>query len=91
MAVLGSGAFGLVTLMMHKTTKQTYALKAINKQYVIKTRTQPQLKREVLVLGEVENTFLMRLIKTFRCASRLPLLLRPGAPGQPGRSRAVPC
>eukprot|EP00238_Polyblepharides_amylifera_P006267 CAMPEP_0196579758 /NCGR_PEP_ID=MMETSP1081-20130531/24493_1 /TAXON_ID=36882 /ORGANISM="Pyramimonas amylifera, Strain CCMP720" /LENGTH=934 /DNA_ID=CAMNT_0041899429 /DNA_START=182 /DNA_END=2986 /DNA_ORIENTATION=+ len=76
-AVLGSGAFGLVTLVKNKKTGTTFALKAINKRYVQKTRTQPQLKREVLVLGEVDSPFLMHLIKTFRDKRRVYFLIEP--------------
>mmetsp|Transcript_15058 Transcript_15058/g.29014 ORF Transcript_15058/g.29014 Transcript_15058/m.29014 type:complete len:788 (-) Transcript_15058:272-2635(-) len=76
-AVLGSGAFGLVTLVRHKPTGKTYALKAINKQYVQKTKTQPQLKREVLVLGETDSPFLMHMVKTFRDQRRVYFLIEP--------------
>jgi serine/threonine protein kinase len=44
---MGSGAFGLVTLVRHRPTGHTYALKAVNKEYLQKTRTGPLLKREV--------------------------------------------
>jgi hypothetical protein len=46
-APMGSGAFGLVTLVRHRPTGHTYALKAVNKQYLQKTRTGELLKREV--------------------------------------------
>lgn len=76
-ATLGSGAFGLVSLVKDKKSNTTFALKAINKKYVQKTRTQAQLRREVLVLGEVDNPFLMHLVKTFRDARRVYFLIEP--------------
>eukprot|EP00242_Pyramimonas_sp_CCMP2087_P014665 CAMPEP_0198203120 /NCGR_PEP_ID=MMETSP1445-20131203/6372_1 /TAXON_ID=36898 /ORGANISM="Pyramimonas sp., Strain CCMP2087" /LENGTH=907 /DNA_ID=CAMNT_0043874371 /DNA_START=201 /DNA_END=2924 /DNA_ORIENTATION=+ len=76
-SMLGSGAFGLVYLVRHKVTGVTYAMKAINKRYVMKTRTQTQVKREVLFLGEVDSPFVLHLVKTFRDESRVYMLLEP--------------
>jgi serine/threonine protein kinase len=66
--ILGSGAFGLVSLVkdtMH--TGRTYALKAINKKYVLETKMGRSLEREVTILKKTEHPMIARLVNTFRC------------------------
>ena len=69
MALLGSGAFGLVSLVKDNIhTNRTYALKAINKKFVKDMRMQTSLRREVTILGQIDHPMCMRMVKTFRCA-----------------------
>jgi serine/threonine protein kinase len=65
--MLGSGAFGLVSLVKdNKHTGRTYALKAINKKYVLDTKMGRSLEREVIILKKINHPMIMRIIKTFR-------------------------
>jgi len=61
----------------HRPTGHTYALKAVNKEYLQKTRTGPLLKREVTVLAQLESPFVMHLVKTFRDARKYYMLTEP--------------
>jgi hypothetical protein len=47
-----------VSLVRHRPTGHTYALKAVNKAYVQKTRTAPLLKREVTTAVATARTLL---------------------------------
>jgi len=76
--ILGSGAFGLVSLVkdnMH--TGRTYALKAINKKYVLDTKMGRSLEREVSVLKKTEHPMVTRLVNTFRDEKCVYMLMDP--------------
>uniref|UniRef100_A0A7R9SVY1 cGMP-dependent protein kinase n=1 Tax=Polyblepharides amylifera TaxID=1486889 RepID=A0A7R9SVY1_9CHLO len=78
LGMLGSGAFGLVSLVKdNKYTKRIFALKAINKKYVQEMKMQSSLRREVTVLGMVDHPMLMRIVKTFRDDRRVFMLMDP--------------
>ena len=65
--ILGTGAFGLVSLVKDtQHTGRTYALKAINKKYVLDNKMGLSLQREVSILKNTEHPMVTRLVNTFR-------------------------
>jgi len=48
--LLGRGAFGKVSLGMHKITNQLVAIKSINKEFLEEERSRKKVAREVAIL-----------------------------------------
>jgi serine/threonine protein kinase len=48
--LLGRGAFGKVSLGMHKVTNQLVAMKSINKEFLEEERSRKKVSREVAIL-----------------------------------------
>jgi len=64
--MLGVGAFGRVTLVMHEATDQVYALKAIRKGQVIAMKQEEHIMNEKNLLAMCDHPFLLRLVATFQ-------------------------
>jgi len=73
--LLGTGAFGEVSLVQHSGTKNLYALKAISKRNVNKLHIQKHIVREKNIMLVLNHPFLVRLVKTFVDPSFVYLLL----------------
>ena len=65
LAVLGSELFGRVTLVQHKKTKVTYALKAMLKSEIVAHKQQKNVMNEKNCMITCNNTFVLRLFQTF--------------------------
>lgn len=64
---LGSGQFGSVYLVKHKSNdKQFYALKCVSKQQVVEQSLEKHLQQEKAVLEVVNFPFIMQFIRTFK-------------------------
>ena len=55
LAVLGSGTFGRVTLVQHKKTKVTYALKAMLKSEIVAHKQQKNVMNEKKLHDNVQQ------------------------------------
>ena len=75
LAVLGSGTFGRVTLVQHKKSKETYALKAMLKSEIVAHKQQKNVMNEKNSMIQCNNTFVLRLFQTFKDQYKLYLLL----------------
>ncbi len=75
LAVLGSGTFGRVTLVQHRKTKETYALKAMLKSEIVAHKQQKNVMHEKNVMITCNNPFVLRLFQTFKDQYKLYMLL----------------
>uniref|UniRef100_A0A7S3FKY0 cGMP-dependent protein kinase n=1 Tax=Haptolina ericina TaxID=156174 RepID=A0A7S3FKY0_9EUKA len=66
MGLLGVGAFGRVTLVVHEPTDTTYALKAIRKGQVIALKQEEHIMNEKNLLALCDHPFLLSLVATFQ-------------------------
>ena len=69
--VLGRGTYGKVMLVQHKEEGTLYALKAIQKNKVIKTSQIEHTKSERRILEKMEHPFIVTLRYAFQTKSRL--------------------
>jgi CRP-like cAMP-binding protein len=65
-SVLGEGSYGKVTLVRHKTTGRTFALKQITKCHVKKMKQEKHIQTERKVISCVNHPFVCNLIRTFK-------------------------
>ncbi|KUF97244.1 hypothetical protein AM588_10011330 [Phytophthora nicotianae] len=72
---LGSGTFGRVKLVRHKTTGVAYALKVLNKASVVAYKQQRNVVNEKSVMTQCNHPFLLKLYTTYKDAARLYLLI----------------
>ncbi|KAI3430680.1 hypothetical protein D9Q98_005269 [Chlorella vulgaris] len=72
-AVLGSGAFGRVTLVCYEG--KYYALKCLSKAHVVQTGLQEHIKRERLLMGEFDSPFLVNLVSSFQDSHSLYMVM----------------
>ncbi|KAJ3082997.1 Serine/threonine kinase, partial [Physocladia obscura] len=74
LSVLGRGAFGKVMLIEEKATKQLYAMKALKKEFIIKSDDVASAKLEKRIFqkaSESQHPFLVNLHSCFQTDSRL--------------------
>lgn len=74
-AVLGSGTFGRVKLVMSKTTEETFALKAMHKSEIVQHDQQQNVMNEKNLMLQCKHPFILRLFNTYKDAYRLYMLL----------------
>ena len=73
---MGSGAFGTAWLVQHRETKQTYALKAMDKARCLRGDWQAVIMREKDVLASIPpHAHIVTLLNTFQDASTLYMLM----------------
>lgn len=75
LGLLGCGGFGAVSLVEHQLTKDTYALKALSKGYVVKCGMQKAIMSEKSIQYMCQSDFIIRLYECFNTADSLLLLL----------------
>lgn len=63
--LLGRGAFGKVSLGMHKATNQLVAMKSINKEFLEEERSRKKVAREVAILKKLQHQNIINLYETF--------------------------
>lgn len=73
--VLGEGAFGEVFLVRHKENQQIYALKSIDKQFLVKQKKEHHVFQEKMILSHFKSRWIIRLIATFQNDSKLFFVL----------------
>ena len=70
---LGVGSFGRVWLVEHKVTGKLFALKSLQKGFVVEMRQQKQVKTERKVMATVKSPFVVKLIASFQDETNLYL------------------
>jgi len=74
LGMLGTGNFGSVTLVQHRPTGCTFALKALSKGYVLAQSMQDCVINERNILCMVSSPFLVRAVAFFNSPQRLLFL-----------------
>lgn len=72
---LGSGMFGNVFLSAHKTKRNLYALKAIDRKKIDNEKVIDSLILERKILMQLDHFMILKLIKTFKDDNRLYFLM----------------
>ena len=62
---IGSGTFGSVWKVRHKITNQIYAIKVINKEYIIKQNMIEQIKKEIEIMYKLNHPHIIKLYSFF--------------------------
>merc|ERR1711972_1176206 len=75
--LLGCGGFGAVELWEHKATKETYAMKALSKGYIVKTGMQESVMNEKNILNMTNSIFIIKLWETYNGQQSLYFPLEP--------------
>jgi len=73
--VLGQGGFGKVWLVSHKSSTESYALKVISKQKLVRSHQVQSVLREKDMLCLLQHPFILHLVSTFQDEDNLYLLL----------------
>ena len=82
LGTLGKGSFGYVQLVQSKTTKQTFALKAVSKTQIVKTGQQGHVMSEKRAMSLFDHPFCIKLFGTYKDKDRLYFLLEPSLGGE---------
>ena len=82
LGTLGKGSFGYVQLVQSKTTKQTFALKAVSKTQIVKTGQQGHVMSEKKAMSMFDHPFCIKLHGTYKDKDRLYFLLEPSLGGE---------
>jgi cGMP-dependent protein kinase len=75
LGLLGCGGFGAVTLVQHRVTKATYALKALSKGHVVKCGMQSSVRNEKEIQLMCDSPFVVKLYETYNGDQSLFFLL----------------
>mmetsp|Transcript_141388 Transcript_141388/g.439422 ORF Transcript_141388/g.439422 Transcript_141388/m.439422 type:complete len:775 (-) Transcript_141388:36-2360(-) len=75
LGLLGCGGFGVVEMVEHVKTTDTYALKALSKGYVVKSGMQQSVMSEKNVQIMCDSQFIVKLHETFNGEQSLYFLL----------------
>ena len=62
---IGSGTFGSVWKVRHKITNEIYAIKVINKEYIIKQNMIEQIKKEIEIMYKLNHPHIIKLYSHF--------------------------
>lgn len=71
---LGVGMFGNVYLCAHKHKRNLYALKAIDRNKIDNKKIQESLILERKILMQLDHSFILKLVKTFKDSKRVYFL-----------------
>lgn len=82
LGLLGCGGFGAVELVEHKTTKESFAMKALSKGYVVKSGMQQNILSEKEVQLLCDSPFIIKLFETFNGSQSLYFLLEVALGGE---------
>lgn len=73
--ILGKGSFGIVELVKHIHTCNTYALKSVSKAQIVSTGQQEHIISEKNVMLMLDSPFVVKLFQTFKDDKHLYFLL----------------
>jgi len=82
LGLLGCGGFGAVELVEHRDTKETYAMKALSKGFIVKMGMQDSVMNEKDILMMTCSPFIIRLFETYGGTQTLYFLLEPALGGE---------
>jgi cGMP-dependent protein kinase len=60
LCTLGVGAFGRVQLVVQADTNTSYALKVLDRQYIVEMQQQTHIANERAILAECDCDFIVR-------------------------------
>lgn len=64
-SLIGCGAFGVVELVQHKETEETFALKAVSKGYIQSSGLRQNIMNEKDILLLADSPFIVKLFETY--------------------------
>ena len=73
--LIGKGTFGSVFLVAHKKTRELYALKSISNTDIRHYKIKKNIKTSKEILLQIENMFVIKLIKTLSDSERVYFLM----------------
>ena len=73
--MLGRGAFGKVSLGMHKLTRKLIAIKCINKEYLSEEKQRVKIMHEVGILLQLRHSSVVKLYETFETSRHIMLVM----------------
>jgi len=73
--MLGKGAFGKVSLGMHKLTRKLVAIKSINKEYLSEEKQKNKVMHEVGILLRMRHPSVVKLFETFETGRHILLVM----------------
>lgn len=73
--LVGKGAFGKVTLGVHKLTGKKVAIKTIEKTYMKDNFSRNKVLQEVLILKNIKHSNVIRLLEVFESPSHLLIVM----------------
>ena len=79
---LGTGTFGRVRLVKHKSTGKYFALKALKKSEVIRLKQVEHIRSEKDILSRIDHAFIVHLFATFMDETSLYMLMEYVAGGE---------
>lgn len=71
---IGSGTYGNVFLVVHKTQKTLFALKTVSRRKIQAYEIHENLLRERRIMLQIDHMLIVKLVKTFKDANRLYFL-----------------
>ncbi|KAJ3276777.1 Fibrocystin-L [Terramyces sp. JEL0728] len=72
--IIGQGAFGVVNIVEHKTTKQMYACKTLKKKLGA-TSFYEQQEREVSIMKSIQHDNILQLYEVFENSQKIALVM----------------
>jgi serine/threonine protein kinase len=69
--VLGRGAFGKVSLTVHRLSEEMIAIKSINKEYLTDDSSRQKVMKEVKILKRMRHTNIVQLLDTFETSKHI--------------------
>ena len=73
--LIGKGAFGKVTLGIHKLTGRYVAIKAIDKAYMKDAYSRQKVMQEVYILKKIRHSNIIRLFEVFESPKHFLLVM----------------
>jgi serine/threonine protein kinase len=73
--MLGKGAFGKVSLGMHKLCRKLVAIKSINKEYLSEEKQKNKVMHEVGILSRMRFPSVVKLYETFETGRHILLVM----------------
>ncbi len=75
MKLIGKGAFGKVTLGIHKLTGKYVAIKTIEKSYMKDDFSKRKVFQEVYLLKKIKHSNVIRLLEVFESSKHLLMVM----------------
>lgn len=72
---IGKGAFGKVSLGIHKLSGKNVAIKTIEKEYLQDDYSRKKLLREIYILKKIKHINVIRLLEVFETATQVLMVM----------------